>query len=166
MMVKFIKKIDDILIKIQSIIISFLVFAMIILVVLQVVCRYFLHISTPWAEEFARLAMVWAIFIAASLGVRKVEHPRVDILLNKMNDKLKLLTEFIIYIFVIALAFIMVKYGLRLVETTAKDITTSLQYPRNVFYWPVPVSGILIALYSIERMVKSILSLKEKKSAV
>lgn len=49
------------------------------LVVAQVFYRYALSDSIDWAEEMARLAFVWAIFLALPHGIRSGIHVGIDV---------------------------------------------------------------------------------------
>ena len=54
------------------------------LVVTQVICRYAFAASIDWAEEVARLAFVWAMFLAIPHGIRRGVHVGIDILVMKL----------------------------------------------------------------------------------
>lgn len=54
------------------------------LVVLQVVFRYALSSSIDWSEETARLAFVWAMFLALPHGIRAGVHVGIDALVVKL----------------------------------------------------------------------------------
>lgn len=53
--------------------------AMATLVIGQVFFRYALSSSIDWAEEMARLAFVWAIFLSIPHGVRRGIHVGIDV---------------------------------------------------------------------------------------
>lgn len=46
-------------------------FAILILVNVQIVCRFILSISVPWTEEVSRLLFVWLAMIGAAIGYRE-----------------------------------------------------------------------------------------------
>jgi TRAP-type C4-dicarboxylate transport system permease small subunit len=135
----------------------FFVLAMVMLIVWQVIARYWLHISAPYAEEFARLAIVWCIFLGATVAVRYEEHMRVDVLCLHFPRPVRFVTQIIIYLMMITLAVVMIVYGIKFYRATANDFATTLGYGRNIFYLPTPVCGVLILLYSIGNCVKFIL---------
>ena len=55
------------------------------------------------------------------------------------------------------MALVMVMYGAQLVFSTRADSSTSLGYPRNWFYVPVPFSGFLMLRYLILNLSRSLL---------
>ncbi len=52
----------------------------------QVALRYGFNQSFDWADEVARLAFVWSIFLAIPLGVRQGAHIGIDIVVAKMSE--------------------------------------------------------------------------------
>ena len=59
------------------------------LVVTQVFFRYALSNSIDWAEEIARLAFVWAMFLAIPHGLRSGIHVGIDILVMRLPERLQ-----------------------------------------------------------------------------
>lgn len=57
--------------------------AMTVLVVTQVVFRYVFSSAIDWSEEVARLAFVWAMFLAIPHGIRRGVHVGIDALCVK-----------------------------------------------------------------------------------
>jgi TRAP-type C4-dicarboxylate transport system permease small subunit len=62
---------------------------MTILVVGQVVFRYLFSSAIDWAEEVARLAFVWAMFLAIPHGIRKGVHVGIDALVLRFSEGLQ-----------------------------------------------------------------------------
>jgi TRAP-type C4-dicarboxylate transport system permease small subunit len=118
--------------------------ATVLLSFVQVIARYALLISTPWTEELARLFFVWAVFLGAAIGVKRNLHTRVDFLFVRLPPRVAALLLAGMDLLLAGMAVIMVLYGGQLVLSTRADLSTSLGYPRNWFYLPVPLSGILM----------------------
>lgn len=150
------KMIDQGFIKFQKIVVTVLFVGILLLTVIQVVFRYFFLLPSPWSEELARLGLVWAIFLTASLGVRLKAHPYLEILVARMPFKIKHAVYILVYLIITVMGIVMVVYGASYVRRTAGDYTTSLGYQRNLFYYPVPISGVLITLYSIREILQGI----------
>jgi len=152
-----IETIDKILLKIQEYAIMFFVLVMVLLIVWQVIARYWLHVPTPYAEEFARLAIVWCIFLGATVAVRLDEHMKVDILYLRFPRPVRFVVQLFIYALMVILSVVMIVYGIQFFRATANDFATTFGYCRNVFYLPTPVCGALILLYSIGNCAKFVL---------
>ncbi|HEY3074094.1 MAG TPA: TRAP transporter small permease [Burkholderiales bacterium] len=52
--------------------------AMVVVVSLQVLFRYFLNLSLDWADEIGRLTFVWAAFLGVPHGVKSGAHVGID----------------------------------------------------------------------------------------
>ena len=127
--------------------VAFLLAVTVVLSFVQVIARYVLQVSTPWTEEVARLVFVWAVFMGAAVGVKRNIHTRVDLVFNRLPPAA---AEWVLTgmdALLAALAVVMVLYGSQLVLSTRADHSTSLGYPRNLFYIPVPLGGILMLWY-------------------
>jgi TRAP-type C4-dicarboxylate transport system permease small subunit len=59
---------------------AFLFAAALILVNVQIVCRFVLSISVPWTEEVSRLIFIWLAFLGAALGAREGSLIMIDTL--------------------------------------------------------------------------------------
>lgn len=55
------------------------------LVVIQVVFRYAFSSAIDWSEEIARLAFVWAMFLAIPHGIRHGAHVGIDVLVSQFS---------------------------------------------------------------------------------
>jgi TRAP-type C4-dicarboxylate transport system permease small subunit len=125
---------------------------------IQVIARYVLLISTPWTEELARLFFVWAVFLGAAIGVKRNLHTRVDFLFVRLPPRVAALLLAGMDVLLAGMAVIMVLYGGQLVLSTRADLSTSLGYPRNWFYLPVPFSGILMLRYLLPDIARRLSS--------
>ena len=130
---------------------------------LQVVARYVLAVSTPWSEEIARLAFVWAVFLGAAIGIRRDLHTRVDFLFVRLPAGLAAAVAVGMDLLLAGMACVMVGYGAQLVVSTRFDFSTSLGYPRNWFYLPVPVSGALMLLFLVPKLRARLLAPREAR---
>ena len=52
-----------------------LIFAMSIIIFIQVVCRYVFQNSLTWSEEMARYMFVWLVYFSVSYTARRKTHP-------------------------------------------------------------------------------------------
>jgi TRAP-type C4-dicarboxylate transport system permease small subunit len=120
----------------------------------QVLCRYVLLISVPYAEEFARLAVVWCIYLGSALSTRYGDHISVNSLVNLFPRPLQFFCRILTRGLVILMGIIMIKYGITHVQFTATDVTTALGYSRSWFYVPAPIAGAFITIYTILEVIQ------------
>ena len=122
--------------------------------VLQVVFRYVLRMSSPWTEEFARVGMVYMTFLMAAYGIRMKEHPSVDFLVLKFPLRVRKALAFVMELLIIFTAVYLTIYGYQYVCRTVNDLSTTYHYPKAVWYFPIPVSGVIMLIYSVRNLVK------------
>jgi TRAP-type C4-dicarboxylate transport system permease small subunit len=151
-MLKILRKIDNYFIKLCNAFLIFTISMMVLMVCWQVICRFLLHISVPYAEEFARLAIVWCILIGGGLAVRSNEHIRVDSLINILPKPVQFILELLSYLLIIFFGYIIARYGWQFIASN-EDFTTSLGYSRNVFFIPVVFSGVIMIVYTAVNIV-------------
>ena len=148
-MLEALKKIDKILVKATDIFLIFTIIVMVLMVVWQVICRFIIHMSTPYAEEFARLAIVWCILIGGAMAVRSNDHIRVDSLTNILPKTVQFILQLGSYILTFVFAVVILKYSYDYTLSTVHDVTTSLGYHRNIFFVPGIFFGVITAIYTI-----------------
>jgi len=60
---------------------------MLILVVAQVVFRYFLQIAVPWTEEAARWFYAWQVFLGTSIAAWEGLHLRLTLFVDRFSGR-------------------------------------------------------------------------------
>lgn len=148
-MLKILKKIDQILLKVSNIFLVFTIVAMVGFAFWQVIARFILKIPTAYAEEFARLAIVWCILIGGAMAVRKNEHIRVDSLVRILPKAVQVILEFASHVMIIIFSVYVTIYSYEYVQLTSQDFTTSLGYCRNIFFVPGIVFGAITVAYTL-----------------
>ncbi len=80
-----------------------LIFAMSIIIFIQVVCRYVFQNSLTWSEEMARYMFVWLVYFSVSYTARREKHIRIDAAINiypkKARPYIEILSEVIVLCF-------------------------------------------------------------------
>ncbi len=152
-MLNILKKIDKAIVKLCEIFLVISIIAMVGFAFWQVIGRFLLKLSTPYAEEFARLAIVWCIMIGGALAVRKNEHIRVDSLTRILPKSIQFILELFSYVLVLIFTVYITKYSYAYVLATAEDFTTSLGYCRNIFFVPGIIFGVITILYTIVNII-------------
>ena len=126
---------------------------MTVIVFWQVFTRYVLNWSNAWTELTSILLMSWFIFLGAAVGVRENYHLGFDVLLYVLPKGAKKYLRTISDLVVLAFAIGMVVYGIQLIGLQWKARMPSLGVTEGVRYMPLAAGGLLVALFSIERIV-------------
>jgi len=122
----------------------------------QVFCRYVLNDSPSWTEPGSVMLMSWFIFLGAAVGVRENTHLGFDVLLYVLPRSGKRVLRMMSDIVIMAFGAGMVWYGGQLVGLTWNTTLPSLGISGAYDYFPVVVGGILVVLFSAERIVRRI----------
>lgn len=140
--------------------------ATVILILLQVFSRYVIQTNIKGVEELARLSIVWGSFLGVAYAALKNEHIRVDMIFNKTSDRGKKLLNITSCIILVISGTVMTFSGAEYVirHWTYPDLSTSLLYPRSLYYLPVPICGLILALKSLADFVQ--LTVKRKSENI
>lgn len=117
----------------------------------QVWGRYVLNASPSWTEPASVMLMSWFIFLGSAVGVRDNFHLGFDVLLYAMPRARGVLRT-ISDLTVLAFGIGMVVYGAKLVALTWNSTLPALGLPGGFDYVPIVAGGVLVSLFSLERM--------------
>lgn len=135
---------------------------MVVTVLWQVFTRTVLNNPNTVTEEFVRFALVWLSLLAAAYVVGKQEHLNVSLLSDKLEGKNKFILDMIIQtLFLLFATVIMIYGGIKGVTITIGQISPSLGISMGYVYLAVPVSGVIMLVYSILNLYDRIKQEKE-----
>lgn len=157
------KKIDKTLAVLLTVIMSVLV----IDVLWQVTCRYILTSPSSFTDEVAGYLLIWVGLLGAAYVCGEREHLAIDILLTHTHGKRKLSLQIIIHSVVVLFAIaVMIIGGSWLVYTRfLLEVTSaSLEINMGYVYLVLPLSGLLIAYYSIDNAREDITNYQSSKN--
>jgi TRAP-type C4-dicarboxylate transport system permease small subunit len=127
--------------------------AMTAIVFWQVFMRYVLNLGNAWTELSAIMIMSWFIFLGAAVGVRENYHLGFDVLLYVLPPGSKRALRTLSDIVVLAFALGMVWYGIALMRLQWSEVMPSLGISGAFRYLPLAAGGVLISLFSLERIL-------------
>lgn len=120
----------------------------------QVFGRYVLNSSPSWSEQAALVLMIWYVSLAAAAGVREGFHIRIVALENAVSQKKRRVMQIASNGVVAACGVAMLIWGGELVLRTWTHTIPSLGIPRGLAYAGLPISGLLIFVFSLERILE------------
>jgi len=130
-----------------------LVVALGIVVFLQVFNRYVLKAPLTWSEELAMLLFQWVAFLGSAVGVKRMSHFGIDVIVKRMPVSLQGRIRVIVPLLMGGVAFIMVLEGLRLLQFTRNEMYTALRLSHAWAYAAIPVSGLLSLFYLLRHEI-------------
>lgn len=130
-------------------------FAGITLIFYGVIMRYIFNEPKAWVEEVARYVIIWGTFLGFAVALRHNQHIQVDILYDKLTKKAKRIVDVFATSISILFCATYTFYGVILVESRYHSGMVSLDVgiPMWIVYLILPISGILLLLRFVERLV-------------
>ena len=127
----------------------------------QVFARYILRNSPSWTEQAALLTLVWFILLAGAAGVHQNFHLRLSLMEESLpaqwKKRLRIFNHVLVGLFGLAMAV----SGAGLALATWHHELPALGISRAVTYIPVVLSGGLIALFALDRVIGVVRGRKE-----
>ncbi len=126
-----------------------------ILTFYSVCARYIFHWSLDWSDEISVYAVVWSTFLGISSLIKKDEHVRVDLFIEKFAEKRRNTLHFYHAILGLLFVFAMIYGGYLFVQKAYTANITSesyLKFPMWIPYLIMPLGSILLALRMGERI--------------
>lgn len=120
----------------------------------QVWGRYVLNSTPAWTESGSILLMSWFIMLGAAVGVREDVHLGFDILRHVAPAPVRRAMALLSSVLVGFFGALMAIYGYQLTVGTWAATLPTLGLPGGVDYLPLVVGGVLITLFSAERLLK------------
>lgn len=158
-----IEKFDSILEKIEEYFIFISLLLMVIIVFANVLGRFVFNFSFTWSEEAARYLMIWATFIAASLGVKKGSHITLDILTVYLPEKANRIIRAISYVLSITYTALILFIGVPFIMDMANkgQLSPALQFPVHFVYLAIVVGSVLMMVRYILLFINDIVFSKK-----
>ncbi|MBN2126120.1 MAG: TRAP transporter small permease, partial [Deltaproteobacteria bacterium] len=127
---------------------------MAVVVFLQVLFRYVIHLPLFWTEEFARYCLVWASLLGASVALKRGEHIAVTYFMERFPEGLRWVLLLAARISVAAILAVMTWGGVQLVMVTSAQISPALRIPMAVPYLALPFGSAVMLFHTISAMVR------------
>ena len=137
---------------------------MVIDVSLQVFSRYILQRSSSVTEELATFLLIWVGLLGAAYAYREKAHLGIDLISDRLSSKGKFYSEIIVLIVVVLVSFFVFVFGgLRLVYITftLNQLSPAMRINMGFIYSVIPITGILIILYSFDFFRNSLETFKK-----
>ncbi len=143
----------------------FLFAGSVINVLYQVFTRFILRQASSYTEELARFLLIWIGLLGSSYAAGKKMHLAMDFLLTRLPPKRAIQAEiFVQTMILIFAALVMVYGGMRLVFLSLRlgQISSALRFKMGYVYLALPLSGLLIAFFSLAMVIENFQALKSQ----
>lgn len=159
------KKFFDAIEKVLQVIVVLLAIALIVDVVLQIVGRFVLVRPVSWTEELSRFLLGGIVCFATPLVARRDKYIRVDMLLNKLPERVRkiwiMILDIIVAIFLAVVAYNAISY----VQLGGIQKSAVLKIPMTITFSTVLIGPALTSLFFVEKAINTFKSIvKDVKS--
>jgi tripartite ATP-independent transporter DctM subunit len=137
-----------------EIILGGLLVAIAILLFLQTLFRYVLHVPIGWAEEAARFGLIWLTFLGAAVCSGRGLHSRFAMVFDRSPGPLRRAMDAVSELVTLSFAGIMVVKGWDMVHRTQYERWIMLDVPVSYSYLAIPVAGVLILGLALRRLTR------------
>lgn len=146
--------IRNILNKVLNLLAGLSLTVMVVLATYQVITRYIFNNPSTWSEELVGYLFAWATMFGATIVSGERGHMNIPLLVDSSKPAIKKLllifSEIIAFLFSAA---ILVFGGLQVSSLAMGQQTSSLGVAVGVFYWVMPICGIVMALYAVLNII-------------
>ncbi|MDO5519337.1 MAG: TRAP transporter small permease [bacterium] len=148
--------------KVVEVILDIFIAGMVLGCCWQVITRFILHNPSKYTEELLRYMLIWVTMLGVPYAYGKNRHLSINLMVKKFTPKNELRMKLFIELLVMALSiFVMIIGGIKVTLNSAGQISPAIQIPMQIYYICVPICGILMVIYGVNRILAIIKALKE-----
>ena len=114
---------------------------MVVLTTYQVIVRYIFNSPSTWSEELVGYLFGWSTMLGATIVSGERGHMNIPVLIDRFNPTMRFS------------AAILVFGGFQVSKLAMGQQTSSLGVAVGVFYWVMPVCGVIILVYSVLNII-------------
>jgi TRAP-type C4-dicarboxylate transport system permease small subunit len=109
-----------------------------------------------WLQEVTSTLFIYAIFIGAAVATRRNDHLYLTAISEALHGTPRLIVEILIRIVVLGVAFCLIWFGYINYLRGFGSFRLPSGTPIASLYAAIPISGVLIGLFTIEQLVNGI----------
>ncbi|MDD3904789.1 MAG: TRAP transporter small permease [Sphaerochaeta sp.] len=125
-----------------------------VLVMLNVIFRYFLQSGIYWSEEVATGCFVWSVFLGAAAGYKYKVHVGVDMLVNMCSVKVKKLITILVDLILLLINGYITYISIIYLNLSYKKPTPVLGISSAFISSSIFVSFALMTLYAVVFLIR------------
>lgn len=130
--------------------------ALFVLLFVNVIARTFQLAGFAWFDEIVQGLFAWMVFIGAAALWRERDHFQVLWLSESIPPRASRILRIFVTILCLCFLVAMTWYGASL-TLRARALTPILDLPTSLFYAAIPISGMLMIVYSLADLFKIII---------
>ncbi|MGF1872067.1 TRAP transporter small permease [Photobacterium indicum] len=137
--------------------------AMLLVLTVQIVSRYFFSIAIPWTEELSRWLYIYIIFVGASEAVSRRDHIAIDIVPNRLSESANYVLDIMIHLVFAATSVVIIYRGYLFAQRMDRLGSITMDVQMSVLYMAVPLGFTLILIKSLLNVGTSFAALQDMR---
>jgi len=129
---------------------AILMVALTVVVFVQVFNRFVLKTPLAWSEDLAMLLYQWVVFVGAALGVKRLRHFGIELVVRQLPQRLRHRVELLTPLAMAIVALVMIVQGWVLLGLNRNRIYSTMDLSYTWAFLPIPLAGLLILVYLIQ----------------
>lgn len=130
------------------------VVALTVTVSLQVFNRFVLKTPLAWSEDLAMLLFQWVVFLGAALGVKRLRHFGIELVVRKFPASVRRWVELATPAVMAIVALVMIVQGWVLVGFNRTRTFPTMDLTYTWAFLPIPLAGVLILIYLVQLEIR------------
>jgi TRAP-type C4-dicarboxylate transport system permease small subunit len=124
---------------------------------LNIILRNIFSVSWLIIEVMQKLSFIWMIFIGIAVVFYHGDHLKMDFFSTKFSPKVKLIVDWLSWCSTLTILIVMIYYGFIVTKVRMTiPFETYKSVPTGWLYIAVPVSAILMLLFSVDHLARLI----------
>jgi TRAP-type C4-dicarboxylate transport system permease small subunit len=121
-----------------------------------VVARYFFNASPAWSDEVPRVLFLWGTYIGIALAAKRGQSLKVTFVLDRLPPLARLWLEMFMHVSIFVMLAFLLWYNIPVIELGRQTKMLATQWSDSVRFWPLSVGCVLIGLYQIRLLLKTL----------
>jgi len=124
-----------------------------IILIAEVVFRYFLNHSLFWVEELSRFLFLWLIFLGIGMAFRRSMHFAMRTLVDSLEKRWRRIAGLMVCLAIFLTALLLIFAGGELAWFAKEQTSSGMEVSRFWFYLAIPFGG-LVTLLGIPGLIR------------
>jgi TRAP-type transport system small permease protein len=132
-----------------------------LVVIYGVVLRYVFNDAPPFVEQVALLLVISVAMFGAAAGVRDAGHIGLDSVVKLMGPGVQRAVGAAVDVLILVFALVLLWGSVEMGLSTRHDTIPTLGISEAFRYLPMVIAGVLIALFSVEHLLRRFVAQEE-----
>lgn len=142
---------------------AILMLAILILIPLQVFCRFVLDSSLDWPDELSPYILAWVTFFGGAIAMYNDEHVSFDYFANKFDGKMRIFITLMGKGITLAFLAVLLFYSVPLVMLKWSDEIYTMKLSKGLVYMCIPVGTAAFIMITARKTIQAINEYRENK---